>query len=72
MPDRIDQQQKRLQLTMAGSAFWDHLPDLNIIREMALADSDPAEIEITIRVLRRATKRLKTHISKGKTKRPFL
>lgn len=68
VPDSTDQRQKRLQLTAAGSALWDDLPDLKIIREVAFAGSDPAEIEITIRVLRRATERLNTHISKGKTK----
>lgn len=66
VPDPVDQRQKRLQLTEAGSKLWDELPDLAFIRERAFGEIDPAELAIAIKVLRTATERLDDLLSKGK------
>ena len=62
-----DQRQRTLQLTEAGRALWDDLPDLQFIREAAFGGVDPAELAITVRVLQAATARLHDLLLKGNT-----
>jgi len=58
IPDAVDQRQKLLRLTPAGTALWHELPDLEFIREVAFGGFSDAELETTARVLRIATERL--------------
>ncbi|WP_225199366.1 MarR family winged helix-turn-helix transcriptional regulator [Gluconobacter oxydans] len=65
VPDAVDQRQKLLRLTPAGTALWGELPDLGFIHEEAFGGFSDAEIETTARVLRAATERLNQRL-KGK------
>jgi DNA-binding MarR family transcriptional regulator len=58
VPDRIDQRQKLLRMTPAGSKLWAELPDLTLIHNVAFDGIDDADIAAAIRVLRTATERL--------------
>lgn len=62
-----DQRQRTLQLTDAGKALWDDLPDLRFIRDAAFGGIDPAELAIAVRVLQTATGRLHDLLGKGNT-----
>jgi DNA-binding MarR family transcriptional regulator len=62
VPDAVDQRQKRLQLTPAGRALWDELPDLDFIRDVAFGEFADEEIEVTVRVLETATRRLQQRL----------
>lgn len=65
VPDRVDQRQKRLQLTADGRILWDQLPDpIALIHHAAFEGIDDADIATTVRVLRTATERL-DNLSKG-------
>ena len=65
LPDRMDQRQKILQMTPAGTQVWNRLPDLTHIHHTAFDDLDATEIAIAIKVLRTATERLETYSRKG-------
>ncbi len=59
--DSIDQRQKLLRMTKAGTKLWKALPDLNFIRTVAFDGLDPAEVATAIKVLKTATERLLEH-----------
>ena len=57
--DAGDQRQKVLRITPDGRELWTTLPDpIALIAETAFSGVDPAELEITKRVLTDATRRL--------------
>ncbi len=58
LPDRIDQRQKLLRMTDAGTRLWSQLPDLSRIEEVAFGGMDVADLATAARVLRLATERL--------------
>lgn len=58
LPDSVDQRQRLLRLTSAGTRLWAALPDLSRIEDIAFAGIDAADIAIAVRVLRTATERL--------------
>ena len=58
VPDRVDQRQKRLRMTRAGTKLWNKLPDLSFIHTAAFGGIDDADVAVAIRVLRTATERL--------------
>jgi len=60
-----DQRQRMLQLTDAGEKLWRELPDLRFIQSAAFGDIDPADLAVTVRVLRTATGRLHELLGKG-------
>ena len=64
-PDRIDQRQKLLRMTAAGTKLWGELPDLSFIRSVAFDSIDAAEIAIAVRVLQTATERLEALLQGG-------
>lgn len=65
IPDRVDQRQKRLRMTAAGTSLWEKLPDLaSLIHDAAFAGIDEADIATAVRVLRIATERLDKHSEK--------
>jgi DNA-binding MarR family transcriptional regulator len=65
-PDSEDQRQRMLHITRAGSRLWKALPNpIDQILKVAFDDADPAELEITRRVLQGATKRLNEHDWEG-------
>lgn len=66
-PDPVDQRQKRLRITAAGTELWDRLPDLTFIRMVAFDGIDSADLAVTVRVLQAATERLEHLILKGNT-----
>lgn len=60
--DPHDQRQKLLQLTRAGIRLWSVLPNpIRIIADVAFGECDPADVEITRRVLTEATARLNAY-----------
>src|SRR4051812_24959505 len=63
--DKVDHRQKRLQLTTAGAALWEQLPDLAFIHEAAFGNLDAAEVAVAVKVLRIATERLEELLRKG-------
>lgn len=65
VPDRTDQRQKLLRLTVAGTKLWGELPDLTFIRKAAFDGIDAADVATTIRVLQTATERLENLLQKG-------
>ena len=66
VPDQADGRRKLLQMTEAGAALWDKLPDLETLIHKAVFDGiDDADITIAVRVLRTATERLDALSSKG-------
>lgn len=66
VPDAVDQRQKLLRLTRAGTTLWRELPDLGFIRKVAFGGLSRSDIETTARVLRTATERLQQRL-KGYT-----
>lgn len=63
VPDRIDQRQRLLRMTEAGTQLWETLPDpVAIILEVAFDGVDQAELASAIRVLQAATQRLNQHV----------
>ena len=65
-PDPEDQRQRMLRITRAGSKLWESLPNpIEQILEVAFDGADPAEMEITRRVLQAATKQLNEHDWEG-------
>ncbi|MDZ5699475.1 MarR family winged helix-turn-helix transcriptional regulator [Chelativorans sp. M5D2P16] len=56
--DRVDQRQKLLRMTAAGTKLWNELPDLAVIHDVAFDGIDDAAIAATIQVLQTATERL--------------
>jgi DNA-binding MarR family transcriptional regulator len=58
VPDRVDQRQKLLRMTRAGTTLWGKLPDLTFIHKVAFDGLSNADIAATIRVLQTATERL--------------
>lgn len=65
VPDAVDQRQKLLRMTAAGSTLWKKLPDLAVIHDVAFKDMDEAAIATTVRVLQAATERLENFIERG-------
>ncbi len=64
IPDPVDQRQRLLRFTTAGTKLWNDLPDpIAIIQTVSLVDLDDAELETTIRVLQAATQRVNDHMS---------
>jgi len=63
--DRVDQRQKLLRLTPAGTKLWGELPDLKSIRLVAFKGIKRADLAVTIDVLRTATERLDEMVRKG-------
>lgn len=64
IPDPVDQRQRLLRLTTAGTNLWNDLPDpIAIIQTVSLVDLDDTELETTIRVLQAATQRVNDHMS---------
>lgn len=62
--DAVDQRQKLLRMTSAGSKLWKELPDLTVIHDVAFKGMDEAAIAKTIRVLQTATERLENFIER--------
>lgn len=58
VPDGLDQRQKLLRMTKAGTKLWGGLPDLTFIRAAAFDGIDQTDIAIAIKVLKTATERL--------------
>jgi len=56
--DAADLRQKQLRLTAAGLALWDRLPELGFIQGVAFEGVSERDLEITARVLERATAQL--------------
>ena len=65
VPDRVDQRQKLLRMTVVGAKRWEGLPDLALIHQKAFDGIDAADMAIAIRVLRLATERLDDLSRKG-------
>ncbi|OWJ58636.1 MarR family winged helix-turn-helix transcriptional regulator [Inquilinus limosus] len=65
--DHVDQRQKRLQMTPAGTRLWDEIPDLSFIRQIAFGGLDESDLAATVRVLRSATERLEALSRKEKS-----
>ncbi len=64
--DAADLRQKQLLLTPAGRTLWGELPDLGFIQDVAFDGFSESDIEITTRVLKRATERLQQRSKGGK------
>jgi DNA-binding MarR family transcriptional regulator len=58
VPDSLDQRQKLLRMSAAGSALWDELPDLTVIHSIAFDGMDDSAVAAAIEVLKTATERL--------------
>lgn len=58
VPDDVDQRQKLLRLSAAGTRLWKELPDLSSIHAIAFDGMDAAAIAAAIDVLKTATERL--------------
>jgi len=58
VPDHIDQRQKLLRMTVAGTKLWNALPDLTLIHKVAFDGIDDADIATAVKVLQLATERL--------------
>jgi len=65
VPDRMDQRQKRLQLSAAGVRRWKTLPDLSAIRRVAFDGMDAQALAAAADVLRTATARLEQFMEKA-------
>lgn len=65
VPSDLDQRQKLLRLTPAGTRLWNELPDLAFIHDEAFSGFSDSDIETTSRVLRAATERFNQRL-KGK------
>lgn len=61
-PSVTDQRQKVVDLTAAGRALWDALPDpFAEVRRVALSGLDVEEIAVAIHVLQTATEQVNQH-----------
>jgi DNA-binding MarR family transcriptional regulator len=58
VPDSVDQRQKLLRMTEAGTKLWSELPDLEVIRNTAFDGLDAAAVATAVEVLKTATERL--------------
>ncbi|HWL69996.1 MAG TPA: MarR family transcriptional regulator [Geminicoccus sp.] len=58
VPDSVDQRQKLLRMSAAGSRLWGELPDLAVIHSIAFDGMDHAAVTAAVEVLRTATERL--------------
>lgn len=58
VPDSVDQRQKLLRMTAAGTRLWAALPDLTVIHTIAFDGLDAKAIATAVEVLRTATRRL--------------
>ena len=58
VPDQVDQRQKLLRLTKAGTRLWGKLPELGFIHTTAFRGIATADIAAAVKVLRTATERL--------------
>jgi DNA-binding MarR family transcriptional regulator len=67
VPDEVDQRQKLLRLTPAGTKLWGKLPDLNSIHDIAFGGFSEADIATTARVLKAATERLNQRMKAKKS-----
>lgn len=67
VPDEVDQRQKLLRLTPAGTKLWGKLPDLSLIHDIALDGFSKADIATTARVLKAATERLNQRMKAKKS-----
>ena len=64
--DRADRRRKLLCMTGSGAALWKRLPDLEaLIHKAAFDGIADADIDVAVRVLRTATRRLDALSSKG-------
>lgn len=64
VPDRVDQRQKLLRMTTAGTKLWNKLPDLTVIHDVAFNGMDDAAVAAAIQVLQTATERLENFIDR--------
>jgi len=64
VPDCVDQRQKLLHLTDAGSRLWNELPDLTVIHDAAFNGIDEASVATAIQVLQTATEQLEKLIER--------
>lgn len=64
VPDHVDQRQKLLRLTDAGTRLWNELPNLAVIHSTAFDGIDQASVATAIRVLQTATERLEKLIER--------
>ncbi|MEY9363856.1 DNA-binding MarR family transcriptional regulator [Bradyrhizobium yuanmingense] len=67
VPDEVDQRQKLLRLTPAGTKLWGKLPDLSFIHDIAFDGFSEADIATTARVLKAATERLNQRMKAKKS-----
>lgn len=65
VPDRVDQRQKLLRMTAAGTKLWKELPDLAVIHDVAFNGMDDKAIATAIQVLQTATERLEKFIDRS-------
>ena len=65
VPDRVDQRQKLIKMTAAGTKLWNELPDLDFIHRIAFDGIAAADIATALRVLKTATERLDDLSRKG-------
>ncbi|HBK45477.1 MAG TPA: MarR family transcriptional regulator [Xanthomonadaceae bacterium] len=65
VPDRVDQRQKLLRMTAAGTKLWNELPDLAVIHDVAFRGIDDAAVATAVRVLQTATERLENFIDRS-------
>lgn len=56
--DSVDQRQKLLRMSAAGSKLWDALPDLAVIHSIAFGGMDKSDVAAAVKVLQTATERL--------------
>jgi MarR family transcriptional regulator, lower aerobic nicotinate degradation pathway regulator len=63
VPDTVDQRQRLVEITTAGVALWQKLPDpIAVIQAASLDGEDAADVATAIRVLQAATQRLNDRI----------
>jgi DNA-binding MarR family transcriptional regulator len=65
VPDRVDQRQKLLRMTAAGTQLWKELPDLAAIHDVAFNGMDDTAIATAVQVLQTATERLENFIDRS-------
>lgn len=64
--DQVDQRQRILRITAAGSELWGKLPDpIALTNGIAFDGADAAELATAARVLRAATDRLQAQLPEG-------
>ncbi|MGL5008750.1 MAG: MarR family winged helix-turn-helix transcriptional regulator [Paracoccaceae bacterium] len=66
LPDPEDQRQRVLTLTPAGARLWQSLPDpVALILDEAFEGASEQDLATVVRVLRTATERLQSQMTKG-------